>query len=193
MKPDLSVLILNGFGRPSPVTSEVLRTVSQKLETSGVATKGRNLYELSLPLFDGETSLSGIPPKVKDLIHDIRSRHALVIMAPEYHGGMGALVKNAFDWAAMAHALRNETPLFDHRPSALITVSRERHQGIHALGQLGALCHTLGSPVMPGSMGIFDEPSTISSDGGFSEITVSRRLDSLISDLLKVAEKVSLA
>ncbi len=191
MSSNLSILILNGFGRLSAVTSEVLRIVTENLEQLGVETKTKNLFQLALPLFDGEVPWLAIPSPVKDLVHDIRIRHGVLMIAPEYHGGLGSVVKNAMDWAAMASSVRHQDLLLDYKPSAFVTVSSERNHGVHALNQMGALCHTLGSPVMPTSMGIYDQPHSISTDGSFSDIAVTRRLETLVSDLVQVAARVA--
>ena len=185
MAADLSVLILSGFGRPSIVASEVLRQIEQSALAEKRSATLRNIQLLSLPIFDGEDELRLIPAKAKELSQEIVSHHAVVIVAPEYHGGMAPCVKNALDWAARSYALTHQLLLLQKKPSALITVSPQRSVGVQGLSQMAAVCHALGSTVMPGSMGILDNPATLSDDGRLRDKAVSQRLAGLVQELFK--------
>ena len=185
MDADLSVLVLSGFGRPSTVASEVLRLIEQSALAEKRSVTLKNIHLLALPLFDGEDDLRFIPAKAKELSQDIVSHHAVIIVAPEYHGGMAPLVKNALDWAARSYALTHQLQLLQKKPSALIAVSPQRNVGVQGLSQMAAVCHALGSTVMPGSMGILDHPATLSEDGRLRDKAVSQRLDGLVQELFK--------
>jgi len=53
-----------------------------------------------VPLYDGDVEAAGIPAAVAALKTGIEQARGLVIVTPEYNGGIPGVLKNAIDWAS---------------------------------------------------------------------------------------------
>lgn len=52
-----------------------------------------------LPFYDGDVEAAGDPAPVQELKAAVRAADALLIVSPEYHRSVPAVLKNALDWA----------------------------------------------------------------------------------------------
>lgn len=83
-----------------------------------------------LPSYDEDVEAQGDPPVVAALKASVESADALLIVTPEYNGGVPALLKNAIDWVS-----RRATRLKD-MPAALMSASSGPFGGLRAQLQL---------------------------------------------------------
>lgn len=51
-----------------------------------------------IPLYDGDEEAKGIPPQVSALKDKVATAGALLLVTPEYNGGIPGPMKNAIDW-----------------------------------------------------------------------------------------------
>jgi chromate reductase len=52
-----------------------------------------------VPFFNGDVEAQGDPPPVQELKEAVRAADGLLIVSPEYHRSIPAVLKNAVDWA----------------------------------------------------------------------------------------------
>jgi chromate reductase len=75
-----------------------------------------SVFDLSsIPLYNEDVRVQGLPEPVQQLREHIRKADALVIATPEYNYSFSGVLKNAIDWAS-----RPPEQPFDGKPIALI-------------------------------------------------------------------------
>jgi len=71
-----------------------------------------------IPLYDGDVEDEhGIPEPVEALRQRIQAADGLILVTPEYNGGMPGVFKNALDW--LTRPPKEMAPTFKDRPTAL--------------------------------------------------------------------------
>lgn len=71
-----------------------------------------------IPLYDGDfEDVQGIPDAVIALRQRIQAADGLILITPEYNGGMPGVFKNALDW--LTRPPKEMAPTFKDRPTAL--------------------------------------------------------------------------
>ena len=71
-----------------------------------------------IPLYDGDLEdEQGIPEAVEALRRRIQDADGLILITPEYNGGMPGVFKNALDW--LTRPPKEMGPTFKDRPTAL--------------------------------------------------------------------------
>ncbi len=61
-----------------------------------------------VPFYDGDVEEAGMPPEVERLNAAVRAADALLLITPEYNGGIPAVLKNGIDWSSRGYP---EAPL----------------------------------------------------------------------------------
>jgi chromate reductase len=54
----------------------------------------------SVPFYDGDVESAGLPPEVQRLKDAVADADALLLVTPEYNGGIPAVLKNGIDWTS---------------------------------------------------------------------------------------------
>ncbi len=73
-----------------------------------------------VPLYDGDLeAASGLPAAVVTLQNQLRGADGLLLVTPEYNGGMPGVLKNAIDWMSRGEGLGH----FRDKPVAIIGAS----------------------------------------------------------------------
>jgi chromate reductase, NAD(P)H dehydrogenase (quinone) len=75
-----------------------------------------------IPLYDGDVeTVDGIPAQVRELQQRIAAADALLLVSPEYNGGVPGVLKNAMDWLSRGELAIQKTSV--GKPVALIGAS----------------------------------------------------------------------
>lgn len=64
----------------------------------------------TVPYYDGDLEAAGDPPSVQALKQAVRAADAVLVVTPEYNGGVPGVLKNGIDWASRRYP---EAPLRD--------------------------------------------------------------------------------
>jgi chromate reductase len=101
---------------------------SHAIET-GFEAEVINLVELDLPLYSTESEQKGIPPKAVELTKKVSHADSLVVISPEYNGGIAPTLNNAIAWISRGSEDWREA--FNGKPAIIATHSGSG--GMHAL------------------------------------------------------------
>ncbi|MCD7035213.1 NAD(P)H-dependent oxidoreductase [Metabacillus sp. GX 13764] len=99
-----------------------------------------DLSELELPVFAGEPSQYELE-SVKTLQEKVKDADGIVLISPEYHGGMTGALKNALDFL--------NSDYFAQKSVALLTVAGGGKGGINTLNQLRVVMRALYANAIP--------------------------------------------
>lgn len=108
----MHILGISGSLRKQSLNTAALRACGELLPP-GVTMSIVDLA--SIPLYNEDLRVQGLPEPVQHLREQIRAADALVIATPEYNFSIPGMLKNAIDWAS-----RPPDQPFDGKPIAII-------------------------------------------------------------------------
>jgi NAD(P)H-dependent FMN reductase len=127
------------LGRKSLAVAEYLQ--SRARERVDLAADLLDLADYPLPPLEERTEEADALPTAHSLFQQLGEADALLIVAPEYKGGVPGALKNAFDYLP--------TGFLRHKPVGICTVSAGGYGGINCLAQLRLLTLALGGVPIP--------------------------------------------
>jgi chromate reductase len=111
----MKFLAISGSLRRESLNTRLARTFVDR-SPEGVAVEVADLH--GIPLYDGDLEEeSGVPGAVVALRERIKKSDGLILVTPEYNGGMPGVFKNALDWLTRPSSEMEAT--FTGRPTAL--------------------------------------------------------------------------
>ena len=126
-------------GRKSLAVAEYLHAkVTEKTE---LATRLLDLADYPLPPLEERTEGESALPIARQLFEQLGEADGLLIVAPEYKGGVPGALKNVFDYFPPG--------LLRHKPVGICTVSAGGYGGISCLAQLRLLTLAVGGVPIP--------------------------------------------
>lgn len=127
------VLVLPGSARAGSPDAALAGAAARELALLGHSVTRLSLADYGLPLFDGDPGdLSAIPDSAVQLARQFAAHDAILIVTPEYNGGLPAPLKNAVDWVSVPKIGRMK-PFHDDRVFALAAASADSLGGMRAL------------------------------------------------------------
>ncbi len=147
------------------------------------------LFDISsIPLYNQDTEVLGVPEAVKTFKDKIESVDALLIATPEYNHSYPGVLKNAIDWASRPYGHNS----FDGKPVAVISAGPGMFGGIAAQDQLKQVLLAL-------NMHLVTQPAIIvasahqkfDSDGNLTDSDTKRFMEQLLANLVDLARKLA--
>ena len=110
------ILGISGSLRRGSFNTALLRAAATVLEP-GTELEIATLH--GIPLYDGDVEASqGVPQAVQDLKARVMASDGLLLVTPEYNGGLPGVFKNGIDW--MSRPPADVAKVFHNRPVAVI-------------------------------------------------------------------------
>jgi NAD(P)H-dependent FMN reductase len=146
--------------------NEVLRKhMSSKLREAGVDVTDLDMHDFEMPIFDQDIEDAGeTPDAAKRLAEMFRTYDIVLIISPEYNGGVTPLVANLIAWVS-----RQKPNPFKH---AIFGLSHLRD----SLSKLGAL-------VAPTLLGLGPYPDVFDADGNPNEANIQWKVGQVVREL----------
>lgn len=107
---------------------------------------------------------------------------AIIIVSPEYNGGMAGSLKNALDY------FRKE---FNRKPVGMVTVSSGDFGGVNALHQLWFVMLHCGAIVSPAKLMVGNVNALLSENGAITQESFIARADKFLVEVLWLTEKIA--
>jgi len=96
-----NILAFAGSTRKDSFNKKLVNIAAEEARKAGATVTVIDLKDYPLPLYDGDLEATeGMPENARKLKQLFASHNALLIAAPEYNGGMTAVLKNALDWVS---------------------------------------------------------------------------------------------
>ncbi len=171
-----TVPVLLGTVRRGRRSEAVARAVVAALQARGVATSLLDLADPPIPmLVERRTRLDPRDPAVEALGRALDAADALLVVTPEYNGGIPGALKNAVD-----HFL----PEFGRKPVGIATVSAGPGGGRAAMVQARSLFTAVGAVVVPTGALVARVNDLLDADGAVVDATTIGFLGRVIDDVL---------
>jgi chromate reductase, NAD(P)H dehydrogenase (quinone) len=110
-----TILGLSGSLRAGSFNTSLLRAAAS-LAPEGTTIEIGSIH--GIPLYDGDVEARGVPAEVYALKERIVAADGLLLVTPEYNGGIPGVFKNAIDW--LSRPAKDIPRVFGDRPVGLI-------------------------------------------------------------------------
>jgi FMN reductase len=175
---DLKVLGIAGSLREHSSSQLALEYAMSRLREAGCRTRVFDLRAAALPFCDGNPDeQSQAFPGVAALRQEVSEAHALVLVTPEYHGGISGVLKNALDLLD-ANQLAGKV-------AGGISVLGGMTNG-NALNDLSRILRSCHAWVVPQQIAI-GRASTVFADGQIHDLELRLRFDEFTASLVRSA------
>lgn len=172
----------NRIGRKSHLIAENI-VVQLKAQEGVSHVELLDVKEYSFPVMDERLSFLDEPHQgLKRFSEHLYSCDGLIVVTPEYNGGMAGSLKNTLDY------FRKE---FERKPMAAVTVSSGGFGGVNALHQLWFWMSYVGGIVSPTKLLVSQVGEVFDENGGVKMDRYARNSAKMIEDFLWLVGKIS--
>lgn len=165
-----------GSLREESINKQLEKAFIKRFKRAGAKTTSINLGTYDLPIFHGDLDR---PAGVKSLIRKIKSCDGVIIISPEYNGGMPPVLKNAIDWTSTVGTAHFETPYW-----GIASCSPGPMSGIMFMRQVNYIMMRLGAHVSPIQVGVGNAETAFDSQGELIAEPSATLADKLIVNML---------
>jgi len=160
-------------GRKSLAVAEYLHARFQ--EKTGLVTRFLDLADYPLPPLEERTEGESVLPIARQLFEQLGEADGLLIVAPEYKGGVPGALKNVFDYFPPG--------LLRHKPVGICTVSAGGYGGISCLAQLRLLTLAVGGVPIPEFVAV-SKVNEVAGEGSGLERVFAGKLEVFFAELI---------
>ena len=175
-----TAITLCGSLRKESINEHLRRHMSARLREAGVAVTDLDLADYPMPIFDQDIEDAGNTPEAAKQLADMFRTHDIVlIISPEYNGGITPLTANIIAW------VRRVTPPnpFKHAVFGIGGVSNGKYATIFALSHLRDSLSKIGALVVPTLLGLGPHPEVFDADGNPNEANIQWKVGQLVREL----------
>jgi len=168
--------------RTGSINKKLEKALTKRVKAAGAKVSSIDLGAYDLPLYHGDLPT---PPGVKKLIRRMKGYDGIIIVSPEYNGGLPPLLKNAIDWTStveMGH-IRGGAVF------AIASCSPGPMSGIMCMRQINYILTRLGAELIPTQVGVGNADQAFSGKGELIAEPSSTLADMMIRQLIERIEQ----
>jgi chromate reductase, NAD(P)H dehydrogenase (quinone) len=159
--------------------NEVLRQhMSRKLREAGVDVTDLDLADFDMPLFNQDLEAEHTPEAAKRLAELFRTTDIVLIITPEYNGGVTPLVANTISWIS-----RQKPSPFRHAIFGIGGVSDGKYATIFGLSHLRDTLSKVGALVVPTLLGLGPFADVFDAEGNPTESNIQWKVGQMVKEL----------
>lgn len=164
-----------GSLRAASINKQLEKALIKQFKRSGFKTTSIDLGRYDLPLYHGDLST---PAPVKTLARKLKTCDGIVVVSPEYNGGLPPVLKNAVDWVSTLGTDAFKSPYW-----GIASCSPGPMSGIMAMRQINYILMRLGAHVSPIQVGVGNAPEAFNASGKLIAQPATTLLEALIEDM----------
>ncbi len=174
--------LICGSLRKGSINKALEGALVRRLETAGTSAHIIDLNDFDLPLFHGDLKT---PPNAAALIKTMADCDGIIIISPEYNGGLPPLLKNAIDWTSTMGREHLDGPIY-----AIASCSPGPMSGIMVMRQINYILTRLHAELIPVQLGCGNAETAFDKKGHLIAQPASDLADKMIGQLLsRIAQK----
>jgi chromate reductase len=174
-----TAITLCGSLRKDSINEHLRRHMSAKLREAGVEVTDLDLSDFPMPIFNQDIEDAGETPEAaKRLAELFRSHDIVLIISPEYNGGMTPLIANLISWVS-----REKPNPFKHAIFGIGGLSDGKYATIFALSHLRDSLSKLGALVVPTLLGLGPWPDVFDENGEPNEGNIKWKVGQMVREL----------
>lgn len=171
------IALLCGSLRLDSINKKLEKALHKRLEAAGAKPVLIDLDAYHLPLYHGDTDL---PEAVKRIVKDLTACDGIIIVTPEYNGGLPPILKNAIDWTSTFSTEHFTGPIY-----GLSSCTPGPMSGIMCMRQLNYILMRVGAEVLPTQVGVGNAAVAFDADGHLIAEPSASLADKMIASMLK--------
>lgn len=153
--------------------------MSRKLREAGVSVTDLDLAEFEMPIFNQDIEDAGQTPETaKRLAELFRTTDIVLIITPEYNGGVTPLIANTISWIS-----RQKPSPWRHAIFGIGGVSDGKYGTIFSLSHLRDTLSKIGALIAPTLLGVGPYPDVFDAEGNPNESSIQWKVGQLVKEL----------
>jgi len=178
MTSDMSPKIgfLCGSLRKESINKQLEKALIKRFKRAGAKTSSINLAAYDIPLFHGDMTL---PDDVKKLTRKLKNCDGIVVVSPEYNGGLPPILKNAIDWVSTHDISAFRTPYW-----GISSCTPGPMSGIMCMRQINYILMRVGAHVSPFQVGVGNAETAFDNKSELIAEPSATLAETLINDML---------
>ncbi|WP_421761754.1 NADPH-dependent FMN reductase [Devosia sp.] len=173
-----TAITLCGSIRKGSVNEILRRHISGKLREAGVEVTDLSLADFEMPIFNEDLEPDHIPESAGRLAEAFRTHDIVLIITPEYNGGLPPLIVNTIAWLS-----RQKPSPFRHAIFGIGGVSSGKYGTIWAQSHLRETLSKIGALVVPTLMGVGPDSEAFDADGAPVESAINFKVGQMVKEL----------
>lgn len=171
------IAFLCGSTRKGSINQQLQHALIKRFKTAGAACEIINLETYNLPLYHGDLEL---PQAVKSLAAKLAAHDGVVVISPEYNGGLTPMLKNAIDWTST-----HDTTHFKTCYWGIASCTPGPMSGVMGLRQLNYILMRVGCHVSPIQVGVGNADTAFDADNNLIAEPSASLADKMMADMLE--------
>jgi azobenzene reductase len=180
----MKIVVISGsnrMGSKSRIVAE--RVMERLLQRPGVEAVLLDVAHYNFPVLEERWGIHPQPPQgMEEFSTHLSTAGAIVVVTPEYNGGMAGSLKNTLDY------FRRE---FVRKPMAAVTVTSGTMGGVNALHQLWYWMLYVGALASPGKLMVSEVQTALEQPESAPGERLARGIEKCLDDLIWLALKVA--
>lgn len=178
----MKIAIISGSNRIGRQSHFIAQYVQKIFEEKGDTVQMLDIKDYNFPVFVERLSrLEKEIPRLQEFSDHLKNCDALVIVTPEYNGGVAGTLKNTLDYFH---------PEYKRKPMAAVTVSNGSFGGINALHQLWHWMLYVGAIPSPTKLLVSFVNEAFDEDGNCVDERLKRNAHLMAEDLHWLANRI---
>ena len=173
-----TAITLCGSLRAGSYNETLRRHLSAKLREAGVAVTDLSLADFEMPIFNQDLEAEHTPDAAKRLADLFRTTDIVLIVTPEYNGGITPLVANTMSWVS-----RQKPSPWRHAIFGIGGVSDGKYAAIFGLSHLRDTLSKVGALVVPTLLGLGPYPDVFDAEGNPNEANIQWKVGQVVREL----------
>ncbi len=174
-----TAITICGSLRKDSINEVLRRHMSMKLREAGVEVTDLDLADYEMPIFNQDIEdAGGTPEAAKQLADMFRSYDIVLIITPEYNGGVTPLIANTISWVS-----RQKPSPWRHAIFGIGGVSDGKYATIFGLSHLRDSLSKVGALVVPTLLGLGPYPDVFDPDGNPNESNIQWKVGQMVREL----------
>jgi NAD(P)H-dependent FMN reductase len=173
-----TAITLCGSLRKDSINEHLRRHMSARLREAGVAVTDLDLKDFEMPVFNQDLEAEHTPEAAKRLADLFRTHDIVLIITPEYNGGITPLIANTIAWIS-----RQKPSPFRHAIFGIGGLSDGKYATIFGLSHLRDSLSKVGALVVPTLLGLGPWPDVFDADGNPNEGNIQWKVGQMVREL----------
>ncbi|MEO6394514.1 MAG: NAD(P)H-dependent oxidoreductase [Devosia sp.] len=174
-----TAITLCGSLRHGSINETLRQHMSLKLRDAGVAVTDLSLADFEMPIFNQDIEDAGNTPEAASRLADLFRTHDIVlIITPEYNGGVTPLIANTVSWLS-----RQKPSPWRHAIFGIGGVSDGKYATIFGLSHLRDTLSKIGALVVPTLLGLGPAPGVFDAEGNPNEANIQWKVGQMVREL----------
>jgi chromate reductase, NAD(P)H dehydrogenase (quinone) len=173
-----TAITICGSLRKDSINEPLRKHLSMKLREAGVTVTDLNLADFEMPIFNQDLEAEHTPESAKRLAEMFRTHHIVLIITPEYNGGITPLVANTISWVS-----RQKPSPWRHAIFGIGGVSDGKYGTIFSLSHLRDSLSKVGALVVPTLLGVGPYPDVFDADGAPNEPSIQWKVGQMVREM----------